>query len=487
MTNASHSKLRIAVIGAGPVGLIAGRELLAHGFDNFTIFEKASAVGGTWHLHSYPGLACDVKAHSYVFTGAPNPDWSASFVEQPEIEAYLQSSAREFGLEPHLRLETEVTRAEYQGDGRWQIETAAGETEEFDLVINAMGNQHTAVFPDIAGRERFQGESWHATRWNHGVDLRGKRIALVGSAASAVQITPELAKVASELFVLQRTPNWVLPRNRKEYSPFQKKMFRYVPGAARFHRFTIDLLTSLSHNASRPGHKMMKTVQDIGLKNIENAIEDPALRAAVTPDSQFGCKRPLVSDDFYPALTQKHVTLLPTAAAEVTETGLVTTEGDRLEVDVIIYCTGYKILDFERIDVTGEEGRSLAEEMGKAPEAFKGVSVPGFPNYFLGTGPNGVLLSASFFTAAEINVASIVKLLCEMQKVGAKTIAVRPAAHREHNDWIASERGNYSWGQSSCNSYYRTPSGHTPFLFPGNLKTFKKQREETGLHEYEVR
>ncbi len=481
-----HADLRVAVIGAGPVGIATGRELLRHGFRTFTIFEKADAVGGTWHLHSYPGLACDVKAHAYTFSFRPNPDWSANYVEQAEIEAYLQQCAREFGLEPHLRLRTRIDAAHYQGDGTWKLVTDAGDEPVFDVVINAMGNQHTPVFPDLDGIDRFEGPSWHATHWNHDVDLDGKRVAIVGSAASAVQIVPEVAKRAGHLFVLQHTPNWILPRGRKPYAERTKRLLRTAPVLAKGLRAAHEKIMNLSHGASTLGHKTMDTVEGMGRKHLEAQVADPAMREALTPDSRFGCKRPLVSDDYYPALMRENVTLVPAAAREVTATGLVTEDGRPLDVDVIVYCTGYQVLDFDRIDVVGEGGRSLAKVMADAPEAYKGIAVPGFPNYFLGVGPNGVLLSASYFTAAEANIAMIVKLLVAKEAAGATALSVKPELHRSYNDWIRDAREQFSWGVASCDSYYRTPGGHTPFLFPGDIKLFLKHRAEAGLHEYDT-
>ncbi len=475
---------RIAVIGAGPVGLIAGRELLRRGFRDFTIFEKEGAVGGTWHIHSYPGLACDVKAHAYTFTGAGNPDWSASYVGQAEIEAYLQRCAREFGLEPHLRLNTKIAAARYQGAGEWILEAEGGETATFDFVINAMGNQHTPILPEIDGIERFRGDSWHSTNWNHEVSLEGKRIAVVGSAAAAVQIVPEIAKQAGHLHVFQRSPNWILPRGCKKFKPLTRSLFRHLPLAMRGYRAFLDLVLNLSHGASQLGHKTMSTVEEMGRKHLAASVPDEELRQALMPTQHFGCQRPLVSDDFYPALLRDDVTLVPCAAKAVTETGLVAEDGRTVDADVIVYCTGYRVQDFERIDVRGEQGRSLAEQMKQAPEAFKGIAVPGFPNYFLGVGPNGVLLSASFFAAAESNLAAIVELLAQKEAAGLKAIAVREELHRAYNDWIASEREKFSWGSPDCTSYYRTSSGHTPFLFPGDFKTFKRHRTEAGLHEY---
>lgn len=482
---ADPSPLRIAVIGAGPSGLVAGRELLAQGFERFTIFEKASAVGGTWHQHSYPGLACDVKAAAYTFADASNPDWSHTFVEQPEIENYLQRSAKEFGLEPHLRYKTEIVSARYQADGTWHLETGSGTLHEFDIVINAMGNQHTPLFPDVPGRDLFEGPSWHSTEWNHDVALEGKRIALIGSAAAAVQIVPEIAKIAGHLYVFQRTPNWILPRGRKPYSDLSRSLLR-VPLLRKLHRAFHHKIMNLSNGAFQVGHKTQQRVEQMGRNHIEDAVSDPALRKLVTPQSRFGCKRPLMSDGFYPALQRDNVTLVPAAAKSIQSNGVLTALDETVEADVIIYCTGYKVMDFERIEVIGARGESLGKRMQENPEAFVGSAVPGFPNYFFALGPNALIASTSFFDAAEINLRLIIRLLKEKQAAGARAIDVKPSSHRRYNDWIVEARSRYSWGVDSCHSYYRTPTGHTPFLFPGDHETYIRQRNETGLQDFDV-
>ncbi|MEM9175975.1 MAG: NAD(P)/FAD-dependent oxidoreductase [Myxococcota bacterium] len=477
------SPLRVAVIGAGPSGLTAGRELSRAGFRHFTIFDKADAVGGTWHQHSYPGLACDVKAAAYTFSDAPNPEWSATFVEQKEIEAYLQRMAREFGLTPHLALGTEITRCRYESDGTWQLETASGDRHEFDVVINAMGNQHTPLFPDVPGLDTFEGPSWHSTEWDHDVPLAGKRIVLIGSAAAAVQIVPEIAKVAGHLTVLQRTPNWILPRGAKPYSDLSRSLLDLAP-LRRLHRWFHHKIMHLSTGAFIVGDKIQARVEKMGLDHIADAVKDDALREAVTPKSRFGCKRPLMSDFYYPALQRDNVRLVPHAAREIVADGVVTVEGEKLDADVVIYCTGYKVMDFERIDVLGAGGASLAKRMEQAPEAYVGAAVPGFPNYFFALGPNALVASTSFFDAAEINVKAIVRLLGEKEQAGARAIDVTPEAHERYNAWIVEARSVFSWGTDACNSYYRTPTGHTPFLFPGDIATFCRQRDEMTLADF---
>lgn len=482
----SLAQPRIAVIGAGPTGLAAGHELLEKGFRDFVIFEKAAKPGGTWHNESYPGLACDVWAHSYTFSYAPNPDWSASFVEQPEIEAYLQKCATEFGLDPHIRAHTKITHAHYQGDGTWELRTEAGERERFDVVINAMGNQHTALMPEVKGMDTFEGPSWHSTEWNHDVDLAGKHVVVVGSAAAAVQAVPEVAKTAARVTVLQRTPNWIMPRGRVPYSESRRKWFKRLPILMRLTQRVQRAMMGLVHQAATLGHARMEQFEDRARKYIASVITDPELREKVTPTSRYACKRGLVSDDFYPTLMKDHVELVAEGLAEVRPTGVTTASGREIDCDVIAYCTGYRILDFDRIEVIGEGGASLAKTMETAPEAYKGIGVPKFPNYFLAVGPNGLVLNVPYFVTIEQNVATIVRLLEEKRRAGARAIAPKESAHRDYNDWLLPRFPLFSWGHGSCNSYYRFESGHAPFLFPGDFKTYKQLQDETGLDAFEV-
>lgn len=477
--------LRIAVIGAGPAGLAAGHELLARGFASFTIFEATDAVGGTWHLHSYPGLACDVWAHAYTFSYRPNPDWSASFVEQPEIEAYLQTCAGEFGLTPHITLNTRIAAARYR-DGVWVLESTAGERFEFDVVINAMGNQHTHRYPDVEGIDDFTGASFHGTRWDHGVELTGKRVVVVGSAASAVQIVPEVAKVAGTLTVLQRSPNWIMPRGRRFYSDAQRHRWRRFPVTMRLIRRVQQLLMSLVHDAATLGHNRARQFESRARKFIDRAIPDPRLRAALTPTDPYGCKRGLVSDDFYPTLLRDNVELIAEGLRAVRPAGVTTGGGREIDADVIIFCTGYRILDFDRIDVVGEDGESLAEAMSTAVGAFKGIAVPHFPNYFFAVGPNGLPLDVPYFCTVERNIKTIVGLLVAKQAAGARSLAVNPAVHRAYNDWLAPRFGRYSWASPSCSSYYQDANGRTPFLFPGRFTEYAKLHDQSGLHEYDL-
>ena len=482
---AQNNDLHIAVIGAGPAGIAAGHELLKQGFGQFTIFEASDAAGGTWHLHTYPGLACDVWAHSYTFSYEPNPDWTANFVDQKEIEAYLQRSASKFGLDKHMRFNTRIAKANYQADGYWTLTCDHGKSYDFDVIINAMGNQHTPLYPDVPGIEIFSGDYWHGTEWNHDIDLNGKRVAVIGSAASAVQIVPQVATEASQLTVLQRTPNWIMARNWKPYSASRRKWFKRLPVLISMTKAFQGFIFSFVHQAATLGHKRMRQFENVALKFIEKSFPKGPLREAVTPKSNYACKRGLVSDDYYPALLRDNVELIAEGLQEVKVNSIITQSGREVHVDVIIYCTGYRILDFDRIAVTGLKGQNLAEVMAAAPEAHKGIAVPDFPNYFFAVGPNGLVLNVPYFTSAEKNLASIVRILKEKQAANVKAISVKKDKHREYNNWLGSQFGLYSWGSPSCNSYYSTESGHVPFLFPGDFTLYSQFHDDSGLHEYE--
>jgi cyclohexanone monooxygenase len=482
----NNSTLRVAIIGAGPAGIAAGRELLQKGFSQFTIFDALDAPGGTWRLHSYPGLACDVWAHSYSFSYAPNPDWTASFVEQPEIQAYLAACATAFGLDPHIKLNTRIASAHYREPGTWCVQTSAGEQSEFDVVINAMGNQHTPQYPDVRGMELFEGKSWHGTRWNHDVDLTGKRVIIVGSAASAVQIVPEVAKIAGHLTVLQRSANWIMPRGRKFYSEKQRERARRFPFLITLARKWQQTLMGQVEYAVTIGHKRLGQFEGMVRKFVTRSISDPQMREALIPDTPYGCLRGLVSDDFYPALTRDNVELVASGLQQVTATGVITADGRNIDADIIVYCTGYRILDFDRIEVVGASGQSLAEVMAGDPKAHKGISVPDFPNYFFAVGPNGLVLNVSYFVTAEKNVETIVRLLADMQQANGCSIEVKQQVFDQYNDWMADRFGRFTWGSKDCHSYYRNAAGHAPFLFPGNFKEYRRLHDESTLDEYEL-
>jgi cation diffusion facilitator CzcD-associated flavoprotein CzcO len=337
----------------------------------------------------------------------------------------------------------------------------------------------------VEGIESFSGDYWHSTHWNHAVPLEGKRVVVVGSAAAAVQIVPGVAQRSEHLTVLQRTPNWIMPRNHKVYSPLLRTLFRHMPPFLRLWQRGQALMMSVVLEGVTLKHKRMEQFEARVHKFIEKSIEDPRVRAAVTPRSRYGCKRGLMSDDYYPALNRPDVELVAEGLQQVEPAGIVTESGRHIAADVIIYCTGYEVLDFDRIDVVGKNGRRLAEEMSRAPVAFKGIAAPGFPNYFFTAGPNGLAINASYFRNVECNVNTIVRLLREKQAAGLNAIEVKPGVTEDYNSGLSTRFGSYSWGATDCNSYYRTETGHAPFLFPGGFKEYLALHEQCSLEDFQ--
>lgn len=476
--------MKIAIIGAGPLGIAAGHELLKQGFKNFSIFEKEQKPGGTWHMQTYPGLACDVWAHSYTYSYAPNPNWSASFVNQPEIEAYIQQCASEFGLNDYIHLNRRIISAHWLDSFCWQLTFDDQQSENFDVVINAMGSQHTPLFPNLKNADAFAGESWHSTHWRHDIDLQGKRVIVIGSAAAAVQIVPEIAPKVAHLTVIQRTANWIVPRNQRIYPAWQKSLFKRFPAAMRLLRNIQGLMMNFVHQAAIMDSKRMTLFENMGKKFIAKAIDDPSLQTKLIPDSRYACKRPLVSDDFYPALNRDNVELVHAGAEEITATGLITSDGRAINGDIIIYCTGYKVMDFDRIEVKGLNNKVLAAQMAEAPQAYKGIAAPNFPNYFFGAGPNALVLSVSYFKSIESNVHCIVNLLAEMCTQNVRAIDVNINNHKGYNDWIVDNCKRFSWGSGTCHNYYTNAAGHSPFLYPDDYQSFLAMRSDCGLDKF---
>ena len=366
------------------------------------------------------------------------------------------------------------------------LTSSDGSLGEFDILINAMGNQHTPLYPEVEGRESFGGDSWHATCWNHEVDLKGKRVIVVGSAASAVQLVPEVAREAGQLTVLQRSANWIMPRRRKEYSAAQRWRFRHIPALIKLTRWLQRMMMGQVEYAVTIGHNRMGQFEGMVEKFINKSVDDPALRKVLLPDTRYGCKRGLVSDDFYPTLNRDNVELVAEGLAQVTPTGIVTSSGRHIEADVIIYCTGYRILDYDRFDVIGKNGQNLGVVMGDEPRSHKGISVPDFPNFFFAVGPNGLVLNVSYFITAERNIATIVGLLSELRAVGKQSLEVKKEQFQSYNDWMDDKFAKFSWGAPDCHSYYTNDSGHASFLFAGNFKEYQRLHEAVGLQEYNV-
>lgn len=481
----NNNKPTIAIIGAGLSGIAMGHYLKKNRINAFTIFEKSDAAGGTWHSHTYPGLSCDVPSHVYSYSFDRNPNWSRLFAPQKEIEKYFQSSAERHGIEPYIRFETPVKKAEYDGSGCWNLELENGERHEFQYLISATGNLFEPAWPKIPGIDEFTGVSWHSARWNHEYDLEGKTVVVVGSGASAAQVVPYVASKAKKLYAVQRTPYWVMPCRDRAYTPWQKWKFRWIPFAAARHRTRLAKPGEKTLQAIKGDQEMLEIMMRVGKRNMSKHVTDPEMQAALTPSYPPGCKRTLVSDDYFPALVQDNVELIMEAAVQVTADGLVTSSGRAVNVDAIVYCTGYRLPSYDLgAPVVGREGLTVGQTLKARPEAYRGVAFPGFPNYFMINGPNGVLGYTSVTISSELAAEYIARLIREAARRRIMTIEVRDRVTTEYNQAIQKELEHTTWAYD-CNGFYSDRAGRVISFFPGDAKRLRRELRECALVDFE--
>jgi cation diffusion facilitator CzcD-associated flavoprotein CzcO len=477
-------KKRFTIIGAGAGGLCAGIKLLEAGQDDFLIFDRAPRVGGTWHRNTYPGLQCDIAAHLYCYSFAPNPDWSAPFPSQPEIRAYLEKTAFDHGLEPYLRLGTGIVSGQWnEARARWRLVLDSGEEVESQFVISAVGMFGAPVTPDIPGLDAFEGTLFHSLHWNHDHDLRGERIAVIGSAASAVQFMPEIAPEAEQLHVFQRTPNWVLPKPDAPFSDEQKEAFRNQPELMAESRQQIFDVVERTLTYLKP--EFFQICEDIGRQALE-AVEDPTLRKLLTPDHPFGSKRPLASNKYLQTFNRQNVELVVDPIDRVTSNGVVTTDGHEREVDTIVLATGFETQKYVSvIDLTGRDGLSIHDAWEDCPEAYFGVTTHGFPNLFSLYGPN-TNGGNSIILMLEFQIAYALRLIEEADRAGADWLDVRRDVMDEYNAGLQQELNSVAVWQVGANDYYRTSSGRIVTQWPHCFAVYKERVDKDNLSSFET-
>ena len=473
------------MIGTGFGGLGAGVRLKAAGISDFVLLERADALGGTWRDNTYPGCACDVPSHLYSFSFAPNPDWSHSFSRQPEIRAYLDGVADRYQLRDHIRFASEVTDARWDPDRRnWQLVTTRGELAA-DVVIAATGALAEPRRPDIGGLDAFPGPVFHSARWDHDYDLAGKRVAVIGTGASAIQIVPEVQPEAKRLVLFQRTPAWVLPRNDRRISRLERWLFRTVPPAQRLARFFLYISHESYVVAFTKRPEMLKAVQNIAIRNMTRAISDPELRAKLTPQYVLGCKRVLLSNDYYPALAQPNVDVVASGLAHVDGNVLTADDGNAYTVDAIILATGFHAVDVPIAGrIRGTDGRSLAECWDGDMRALRGTTVAGFPNLCLVVGPNTGLAHSSMVHIIESQLSYIIDYL---KALDLETVAGFDAQPDAQTRWCADiERrmGRTVWTTGGCESWYLNAAGRNPTLWPGSTIRFRRATRSIDRREY---
>lgn len=477
----------VIVIGTGFSGLGMGVSLAREGTRTFTILERAHDVGGTWRDNTYPGAACDIQSHLYSFSFRPNPHWSRVFATQPEILQYLQSIAAEEELLPHIRFGTEVQRAEWdEPRRRWVVTTPEGRHVARSL-ITATGHLSDPVYPDLDGLDTFAGELFHSARWNHEIDLTGKRVGVIGTGASAIQIVPEVAKVASKLVVFQRTPPYVLPRMDRIYSATEKNMFLRLPETRKALRNELFWGNEARFPARRGVPAFIDQIARAASDHLESQVPDPVLRAKLTPSYEIGCKRILLSNDYFPTLCQPHVDLEASGIARVEPTGIITSAGEEVDLDVLIVATGFEATDLPIAHrVFGRDGEALSDHWSTGGRAFACTTVSGFPNLFVMLGPNTGLGAGSMVYMVETQVGYISEALRFLDDEVA-TIEPDPQAEEEFVADIDRRARGTVWLAGGCSSWYVDPrSNRLSSLWPDFMNEFRRRNGSFSPDGYRV-
>ena len=475
----------VLIIGAGSSGICMGIQLKNAGIEDFVILDKAGGVGGTWYHNTYPGAECDVQSHLYSFSFEPKLDWSRPFGGQAEILQYLNFCADKYGLRDRIKLDTEVASITWDdSNGVWTTVTKAGESICSRIVVSALGMFNNIVWPKIKGRELFSGEYFHSARWNHDIDLHGKKVGVIGIAASAIQFVPEIVDRVSELHLFQRTANWVVPKNNTPYTEQELLAFREEPSlVAASRNETYRLWNTLATFTEK---EILSKIEKSGLARIAEVI-DPKTREALTPQHPFGCKRPLFSDVYYPIFNKKHVRLNTTDIDSITSKGVITSDGLLNELDVLIYSTGFETTTYlSAIDVKGKNGVSIRDAWSDGPQAYLGISTHGFPNLFMLYGPN--TNQGCILVMIEEQVKYIIRRLETMRAEGVVMSDIKKDVMRKFNDKLQDDIKGIDVWQHACGNdfYYRAgPSGRFVTQWPKSMDDFARETAKLDGNCYE--
>jgi cation diffusion facilitator CzcD-associated flavoprotein CzcO len=479
--------VRVLVVGAGFAGLAMAIKLRESGEEDYLVVERGPDVGGTWRDNTYPGAACDVPSQLYSYSFALNPDWSRSFSPQPEIQRYLRRVAEKSGTLGHFVFGADLREAAWD-DARqvWRVSTSRGQLTA-EVVVSAAGALSDPRDPDIEGFDSFQGDVFHSARWNHEVDLSGKRVAVIGTGASAIQIVPEIAPVVSRLDVYQRTAPWVIPRNDRDYTGMERVAFKVVPGLQRLYRTAIYWGRELYVPAFTLQPKLAWPAEQLARRNIRRGVTDPQLREKVTPDYRIGCKRILISNTYYPGLDRDNVDLVTDGIARVTPTGIVTRDGVARDVDAVVVATGFRTTDLPIAQrITGRDGVTLAKHFDEVGmQAYKGSTVHGFPNLFFVAGPNTGLGHSSMVFMIESQVRYVMGALRHLQRARVAAIQPKVEAQREYVTGLQERMKRTVWSSGGCASWYLDSHGRNVTLWPKATFTFRRVTRDFDADAYE--
>lgn len=528
---AAPGHCRVAIVGSGFAGLGAAVKLKRAGIEEFVVLERSDEIGGTWHLNTYPGCQCDIPSHLYSFSFAPNPNWSRTYSRQPEIWAYLRDVSRRYGIDPHVRLRHEVTSARWDdADGLWRIEArvgggpaqtganangangangatgangtdgadgadgangataaavhdagvdSAGRTVAreltADLLIACPGQLDVPKMPDIEGIDSFAGTIFHSAEWNHKHSLRGERVAVIGTGASAIQFVPRIQPEVAQLHVFQRTPPWILPHSDRQTTRAERVLYRSIPPAQRLVRGLVYASRELVVPTLMHPHRG-SIAERIARRHLRAQVPDPVLRARLTPKYMIGCKRTLISNEWYPALQQRNMELVTDAIARIEPSGIVTADGRTREIDTIVLGTGFHVADMPVGEwIRGRDGRTLAEVWQGSPRAYLGTTVAGFPNLLLMYGPNTNLGHNSIVFMIESQLNYAMDCIAHLDRTGAASFDVRAEVQERYNTELQRRLRGSVWTTGGCSNWYLDEHGRNSTIWPGSTWPYRRR------------
>jgi len=483
-SDVNYANTQILIVGTGFAGLGMAIRLKEMGINDFIIIERAKDVGGTWRDNRYPGAACDVPSHLYSFSFEPNADWSRVYPTQPELETYLQNVADKWQLRPHIRFDHTLNQARYdESNSQWLVNTSGGDFKA-RFVISGNGGLAEPKLPDIPGVESFAGHHFHSANWDHSYTLPGKRVAVIGTGASAIQFVPEIAGVPAKLSIFQRTPNWIIPRGDRPYSRIEKWIFKHIPITRKILRAKIYCQNESRVLGMVLHPSIMGLFRRSAMKHIQRQVSNPALRPKLTPNFPIGCKRILVSNDWYPALQKPNVEVVTNGIKEIREHSIVTNDNVEHEVDCIIFGTGFYATDNPIAGmIYGRDGRQLSQVWKDGEEAYLGASVHGFPNFFFIVGPNVTLGHSSMVYMIETQVQAISRILLATDENNAATVEVKLDVQQSYNEKLQKLLGGSIWA-TGCDSWYKHRTGKITQLWPGFTFTFRRWNRDFKHSDY---
>jgi cation diffusion facilitator CzcD-associated flavoprotein CzcO len=482
----SSSGPRFLILGAGMSGILSAIRLEAAGLRDFAIYEKADRLGGTWRENTYAGVGCDVPSHLYCYSFAPNPDWSHRFSPGAEIQAYFEDVARRFGVDRLIRYGTEVSRLRFEG-GRWKLETKDGQRDEGDVVIAATGVLHHPSYPEIEGLASFGGPCFHSARWDHSVPLDGKRIGVIGTGSTAIQIVSALVDEVGKLSLFQRTAQWIMPQENPAYTEQEKAQFRSDPAILRQMRDEISrtFADSISQAVVDADSPQLKMIEEICRANLELGVKDPVLREKLRPNYRAACKRLIMSADFYQAIQRPNAELVTEGIQRIEPGGVRTKDGRLHALDVLILATGFRVDRFLRpIEVTGRNGLTLEQSWAQRPSAYLAIAIAGFPNLFMLNGPNGPVGNFSLIEVAELQFAYVMQLVEHIRAGRCREVSVRPEAAARFED-VRTEATKKTVWRSGCRSWYLDDRG-VPASWPWSFDKFREEMAAPKLADFEL-